>query len=91
MGKIKTTNGHKHIIQHFFKENEIQIGSLWIGVSGGIVTVEGLNNYGGINPWITVVYSWEEYGQKLTHEKDIFSFQVRYSLIVDPPAPGDVV
>jgi hypothetical protein len=74
-----------------YKANEIQIGSRWIGVSGGIVTVEGLNTYGSIDPWVKVVYSWEEKGQKVTHEKDIFSFQVRYSLIVDPPAPGDVV
>ncbi|QGT54453.1 hypothetical protein b3_0210 [Synechococcus phage B3] len=74
-----------------YSADEILVGSRWIGVSGDIVTVEGLNSYGSLDPWITVVYSWQEKGQTVTHEKDVFSFQVRYSLIVDSPTLSDVV
>lgn len=34
--ETKITNGHKHIVGHFFKAHEIQVGSRWIGVSGGV-------------------------------------------------------
>ena len=81
--ETKIQNGHKFIIGHFFNADEIQVGSRWIGSGGGIVTVEGLNTYGSIGPWIEVQYSWYEKGEKRTHEKDVFAFQCRYCLIVD--------
>jgi len=81
--KTKITNGHKHIVHHFFKTHEVQVGSRWIDSSGGIVTVEGFNTYGSTNPWIEVVYSWDENGAKRTNDKDVFSFQCRYCLIVE--------
>ena len=81
--ETEITNGHKHIVRHFFKAHEIQVGSRWIGSSGGIVTVEGLNTYGDTDPWIEVVYSWDENGVKRTNDKDVFSFQCRYCLIVE--------
>jgi hypothetical protein len=76
-------DGRKAIVRHIFKAHEIQVGSRWIGVSGVIVTVEGINSYGSTNPWYEVVYSWEENGEKKTHDKDVFSFQCRYCLIVE--------
>jgi hypothetical protein len=77
-------NGHKVVVRHIFKSNEIKVGSRWISAGGGgIVTIEGLNQYGSIDPWYEVVYSWYENGQKVTHEKDVFSFQCRYYLILD--------
>lgn len=75
-------NGHTIVVRHFFKPDEIEVGSRWMGSSGGIVTVEGLNQYGSTDPWTEVVYSWMENGEKRTHEKDCFSFQCRYCLIV---------
>jgi hypothetical protein len=81
--ETEITNGHKHIVRHFFKAHEIQVGSRWIGSSGGIVTVEGFNSYGSTDPWIEVVYSWQLNGEKFTHEKDAFAFQCRYCLIVE--------
>jgi len=81
--QTKTRNGHKFIVGHFFKAHEIQVGSHWIGSSGGIVTVEGFNTYGSIDPWIEVVYSWDDHGVKRTNDKDVFSFQCRYCLIVE--------
>lgn len=77
-------DGHKAIVRHIFKPHEIQVGSRWARSDGskGFVTVEGLNSYGSIDPWIEVVYSWEKDGEKFTHENDAFSFQCRYCLIV---------
>jgi hypothetical protein len=76
-------DGRRAVVRHFFKAHEIQVGSRWIGSSGGIVTVEGFNTYGSTNPWIEVVYSWDENGVKRTNDKDVFSFQCRYCLIVE--------
>lgn len=76
-------DGRKAIVRHFFKPHEIQVGSRWIGSSGGIVTVEGFNTYGDTDPWIEVVYSWELNGEKFIHEKDVFIFQSKYCLIVE--------
>jgi hypothetical protein len=76
-------NGHTAVVRYFFKPHEIQVGSRWIGVSGGIVTVEGINQYGSTNSWYEVVYSWYENGEKKTHDKDQFSFQCRYCLILE--------
>ena len=81
--ETKIENGHKFIVGHFFKAHQIQVGSRWIGASGGIVTVEGINSYGSTDPWIEVTYSWERNGEKFTHEKDAFSFQCRYCLIIE--------
>lgn len=81
--ETETRNGHKFIVGHFFKAHEIEVGSRWIGASGGIVTVEGINAYGSTDPLFEVVYSWEENEEKKTHDKDVFSFQCRYCLIVD--------
>jgi hypothetical protein len=81
--ETKIENGHKFIVGHIFKGEEIQVGSRWIGASGGIVTVEGLNSYGSTDPWIEVAYSWELNGEKFTHEKDVFIFQSKYCLILE--------
>lgn len=81
--ETKIKNGYKFIVGHFFKAYEIEVGSRWISSSGGIVTVESINSYGIPNPWYEVVYSWEENGEKKTHDKDVFSFQCRYCLIVE--------
>lgn len=82
--KTEIIDGHK-VALHIFKAHEIQVGSRWARADGsrGYVTVEGLNTYGSIDPWIEVVYSWEKDGEKFTHEKDAFAFQCRYCLIVE--------
>ena len=66
--ETKIQNGHKFIVGQFFKPHEIQVGSRWIGSSGGIVTVEGFNSYGVTDSWIEVVYSWDENGVKRTND-----------------------
>jgi hypothetical protein len=70
-------DGRRAVVRHIFKAHEIQVGSK------GYVTVEGLNSYGDTDPWIEVVYSWEENGVKKTWQKENFIFQCRYCLIVE--------
>ena len=78
-------NGHKAIVRHIFKAEELKVGSRWIGAGGGktVVTIEGLNQYGSIDPWTEVVYSWYENGEKKTNDKDHFSFLCRYCTICE--------
>lgn len=77
-------DGHKVVVRHIFKPEEIKVGSRWRSSDGSnhIVTVEGLNSYGSLDPYIEVVYSWERNGEKFTNDKDAFSFQCRYCLII---------
>jgi hypothetical protein len=83
--ETETINGHRAVVRHFFKPHEIQIGSRWCAASGSnhIVTIEDIIHYGSTDPWYKVVYSWGENGVKKTHEKDQFSFQCRYCLIIE--------
>ena len=80
-------NGHTAVVGHFFKPQEIKVGSRWIGSTGNIVTVEKVRSYPASdheeNHWYEVFYSWEENGVKKTHNKDQFSFQCRYYLILE--------
>ena len=83
--KTEIIDGHKVIVGHIFKPHEIKPGSRWARADGskGFVTVEGINQYGSIDPSYEVVYSWELNGEKFTHEKDTFAFQCRYYLILE--------
>jgi hypothetical protein len=81
--EIEEIKGHNAVVGYFFKESEIEVGSRWISVSGSIVTVEGINQYGSLDPFYEVVYSWNEKGEKKTHQKEVFAFQCRYFLIVE--------
>lgn len=75
------------IEEHFFKSNEIKVGSRWIGSSGIIVTVEKVLSYPASdheeNHHYYIVYSWNENGEKKTHKKELFAFQVRYGPIIE--------
>lgn len=70
---------------NMFKAHEIKVGSRWAQADGSkcYVTVEGINQYGSLDPSYEVVYSCEENGEKKIYTKDIFSFQCRYCLILD--------
>ena len=83
--ETENINGHTAVVRHFFKPHEIKVGSRWCRADGskGFVVVEGINQYGSIDPWYEVVYSWELNGEKFTHEKETFAFQCRYCLIVE--------
>lgn len=54
---------------------KIEVGQVWMNSSGGLVTVEDVDQFG------VVRYSW----QGDMNEKDSFSFQCRYSLVLNGP------
>jgi hypothetical protein len=78
-----STTGHTFIVGHIFPGQSIQAGSRWISSGNSIVTVDKVVSYPTIhNNQYHVHYSWEENGERRTHDKDAFSFQCRYCLIV---------
>jgi hypothetical protein len=87
-----STTGHTFIVGHIFPGQSIQAGSRWISSSNNIVTVDKVVSYPASDHedqnWYHVHYSWEENGERKTHEKDSFSFQCRYCLLVDSEDTG---
>lgn len=86
--------GHKAIVRHIFKREELKVGQKWIGGSGNVVTIEDIKVYPSKHendkPFYDIYYSWYENGVKKTHDKDHFAFQCRYCLIVDEDTPDTV-
>ena len=84
--EYETINGHTAVVRHIFKGSEIQPGSIWISSGKTIVRVEKvikrMTREADPKPLFDVFYSWYENGVKKTHNKDSFSFQCRYCLIV---------
>jgi hypothetical protein len=74
--ETETIFGHPAIVRHFFSPDEITLGSKWISSLGNIVKIELIEGQ-------TIYYSWTENGELKKHNKDSFSFQCRYSLIID--------
>lgn len=68
-------NGHKIIVQHFFKKVDIEVGSRWISTGKVIVTVTQVDFER--NELTYVDYLGNE------RKKDIFCFQSRYCLILE--------
>lgn len=74
-------NGHKVVVRHIFKKEELEVGSRWTpadGSIGGIVVIRDIVKTDGL--WL-VRYGY--YGSVRTYEKDHFSFQSRYCKIVE--------
>ena len=87
-----SVNGHTFIVGHIFPGQSIKEGTRWISSSNSIVTVDKVVSYPASdheNKHSYIVhYSWEENGERKSHDKDSFSFQCRYCLIVDSPTTG---
>ena len=85
--EIETIKGHKAVVRHWFKSEDLKVGSRWIGSSGHIVTLDKIEVRDVPNsssPWVTVHYSSvKENGEVVTHDKDLFSFQCRYCLMIE--------
>lgn len=85
--QTEVSKDKKIVIGHIFKGTEIPVGSKWMSSSGSIVTVEKVVGYPASDHedhnWYDVHYSWMENGEKKVHNKDYFSFQCRYCLIVE--------
>lgn len=84
-------NGYNAVVRHIFKGEEIKIGQRWIAIGGYIVTIEDVKIYPpeheNDKPFYDIYYSWYENGVKKSNDKDWFSFQCRYCLIVDEDTP----
>lgn len=73
----QTKNGKTFLCGAILPLDEIHIRQRWIGSSGNIVTVTGVDRE---NEWIE--YTWTENGGERKHEKQSFAFQCRYCLII---------
>lgn len=73
--RVELLNGRHILCGHILPLEKLKVGQVWASLSGTvtIVVIE--------DDWI--VYEWEEGGRKVRHEKDCFSFQCRYCLVLD--------
>lgn len=73
-------NGHKAVVRHIFKKEELEVGSRWTAADGskGIIVIRNIEPQGEL--W-QVQYGY--HGSDTTYEKDHFSFQCRYCKIVE--------
>lgn len=78
MRRVETVHGRHLLCGHALREDQIKPGQLWASADGGdkVVRVEGIE--GG---WVD--YSWMDGGRIVAREKDCFSFQCRYCLVLD--------
>jgi hypothetical protein len=74
--ETETIFGRRVFVRHFFQPEEMAASSQWISAAGNIVNIERIESE-------RIYYSWKEDGEMKTHNKDSFSFQCRYSLIID--------
>jgi hypothetical protein len=70
--RIENHQGRNIVCGHIYPLSELVVGSEWQGSSGSVVTIDAI-----IGEWVT--YSGEH---QQSHEKDSFSFQCRYCLII---------
>ena len=75
MMRTEIVNGRKLVCGHIYPLNELKVGTQWAPADGSDRVVE-IRDIDG--EWIT----YGEYGNDCTYEKDHFSFQCRYCLIV---------
>jgi hypothetical protein len=73
--RVEIVNGRKLLCGQILKPDQLAVGQTWAPASGSDRTVKII----GINgEWVR--YEWE--GSTVSHEKDAFSFQCRYCLVL---------
>lgn len=77
--RIEKINGYSAVCGHFYPVNEIKIGSKW-------TAADGSDNVVFIRDIQKNIIFYGRYGNDRTLEKDSFSFQCRYCLIVEESA-----
>lgn len=82
--RIEQHFGRWIVCGHIYSAEEIVAGQVWQSSGGGTVTVEGTEKFGD-QTWVT--YSWITNGEKMLYEKDSFSFQCRYCLVLENYEP----
>lgn len=74
--RLEWKNNKRILCGHILPAQKIKSGQQWMGSSGLIVTVNCVDEFGWVH------YNWIENGELVEHQKDSFSFQCRYSVIV---------
>lgn len=74
--RIEQNNNRYILCGVIIPADRIKAGQVWMGSSGGIVTVESVDD----NSWVT--YSWDTPSGKQQHTKMQFAFQCRYCLVL---------
>ena len=85
--KINNINGRRLVCQHMFIDDQIKPGQTWAPADGSDYTVTIISVIDG---WVVYQYDKSD-GAISTHEKDTFSFQVRYCLVVDPEQVDEIL
>ena len=79
--RIEKHHGNNIVCGHIYPASELKSGQRWQSSSGHVVTIQSIVNL----DWVR--YVWEENGATRHTEKDSFSFQCRYCLIVPDVEP----
>lgn len=75
--RVEKHGNYSFVCGHIFPVNELESGQKWCDASGRFhVTIDKIEDN-----WVQ--YSWDENREKKTHQKDSFSFQCRYFLVVE--------
>lgn len=74
--RTEILNGRKIVCGHIYPLNELKVGQCWAQADGADRVVEIRQI---MNEWI----HYGEHGSDRTYEKDYFSFQCRYCLVVE--------
>jgi hypothetical protein len=79
--RIENKNGHKLVCGHIYDYSQLKVGTTWASAdaSDRTVKITKLEQVSGGIYWVTYVGS----DDNTTHEKDWFSFQCRYCLVVE--------
>lgn len=73
--RTEQVNGRWLLCGHILPTDKIEVGQTWAAGSG-TVQVTDVDQFG----WVR--YCWEERGETRFHEKESFSFQCRYFLVL---------
>jgi hypothetical protein len=68
-------NGRWILCGHILPKEQIKPGQEWMSSGNLVVTVSAVRG-----DWVG--YTWKENGKTCYHEKDAFSFQCRYCLVL---------
>ena len=69
--------GRAILCEYIFKPEDLVVGTKWASTGKTLVIIEEIEN----NEWVK--YSWWIDNVKHYHEKDYFSFQCRYCLVLE--------
>jgi len=78
---VEKINGFNVVVGHIFEKEDLVVNSHWVPADGslGVVKIVAIEKTDSLY-WVAYSYN---YDSKKIYEKDSFSFQCRYCLIVE--------